>query len=217
MESRERPELFYRLMVQTVGLLATANLGQPYDFSDACPVCGAGALPIPPLYINATLMGKKQLDFTGHDGRLIVREDLAIVILRAELTGLRFFPVAHKTETRVRSEPRFVWIEPAFQWPPLAPASVIAREDQCPRCDRSGHFDSLEPGTELHYAAVPAGATDLGATYEYFGRWRARGASGPHVGGARLLIISSRLKALLIGQKVRHLHFEPLQVDEDLA
>jgi hypothetical protein len=157
-------------------------------------------------------MGKKALDATGHDQRIVVTSDLAAYLSNLGLTGLQRRPVAHKTETRLRVDERFVWLEPTFEWPPMHRSSIVAREDQCPLCSRSGHFDSPVPSTEFHYSRVPSEATDFGATYEYFGRWRAPGKIAPDVGGGRLTIVSSRFMEALSSKKARHLSFEPVRV-----
>jgi hypothetical protein len=205
-------QLWYRLFVDTVGLIATSNLGQPFNFEGSCRCCGAGAVPVPPLFIDANRMGKKSLDATAHDGRLVVTRALAEGLKALRLTGLRSFPVAHKTQTTLRLIDAYEWLEPTFEWPPLAEDSIVARQDQCGECGRSGHYDSMTPPTSLHYRLVPDAATDLGATFEYFGRWRAPGASAPHVGGGRLLIVSERFKSALAAAKVRHVTFEPIRI-----
>jgi hypothetical protein len=155
-------------------------------------------------------MGKKLLDATAHDLRIVVRRELAEFLEREKLTGFRSRPVAHKTGTRVRPDDRFVWLEPTFEWPPLRPDSIVEREDPCTSCGRSGHFDSPSPATSLRYRSAPVDATDFGATFEYFGRWRAPGKPGPDVGGGRLTLVSDRFKDALRSRKVQHLSFEPL-------
>ena len=167
---------------------------------------------MPPLFIDATRMSRKALDATAHDGRLVVTRDLAERLKALELTGFRSFPVAHKTETRQRLIDGYEWLEPTGEWPPLAEDSVIAREDPCAECGRSGNFDSVAPPTALHYSNVPEAVADFGATFEYFGRWRAPGKSAPNVGGARLLIVSERFKAALVAAKVRHVAFAPIRI-----
>lgn len=208
----DSPTPWYRLVVETVGLMATSNLGQPFSFELACRVCGAGATPIEPLFVDATRMGKKALDATAHDQRIVVSRDLADHLVSCGLTGFRCGPVAHKTETRLRPDGRFVWLEPTFEWPPFHISSVVAREDQCPSCRRSGHFDSPVPPTSLRYSSVPRDVTDFGATYEYFGRWRAPGKTTPNVGAGRLTIVSEQFRRALLAKKVRHVSFDPVQL-----
>jgi hypothetical protein len=155
-------------------------------------------------------MGRKALDATAHDLRVVVIRSLAERLAGEGLTGFDARPVAHKTATRLQPDARFAWLEPTFEWPSFDVRSIVAREDQCPECRRSGHFDSKSPPTHLHYPGVPAGATDFGATHEYFGRWRAPGKSAPNVGGGRLTIVSERFKQALLEARVRHVRFEPI-------
>ena len=192
--------------------MATCNLGQAFNFEFACKTCGAGATPRSPLFIDSNRLGKKALDATAHDLRIVVRSALADSLVEEGLTGFVIGPVVHKTETRIRPIPEVRWLEPTFEWPPFHPSSIVAREDQCPACRRSGHFDSPSPETSLRYECAPSGATDFGATYEYFGRWRAPGKSGPDVGGGRLTIISDRFRRALVAEKVRHVSFEPIDL-----
>lgn len=193
-------------------MTATCNLGQPFEFGMACEACGAGATPIAPLYINATLMGRKALDFTAHDLRIVVRRELADSLRSEGLSGFVCHPVAHKTETRLRPDDRYVWLEPTLEWPPLHKSSIVARQDQCSACRRSGHFDSPSPPTSLRFRGVPPTTPDFGATYEYFGHWRAPGKASPNVGGGRLSIVSERFKTTLVANRVRHVSFEPVQL-----
>ena len=199
-------------MIETVGLMATCNLGQPFDFSRACERCGAGATPIAPLFIDATRMGKRALDATGHDLRIVVRRELADFLQSQRLAGFSCRSVAHKTETRLRPDDRFAWLEPTFEWPPLEGTSILVREDQCSRCGRSGHFDSPSPPTLLRYGAPRSTPPDFGATHEFFGRWRAPGKTSRNVGGGRLTIVSERFKEALLASKVRHVSFEQVQL-----
>lgn len=201
-------------MVETAGLTATCNLGQPFAFERACGTCGAGATPVEPLFVDATRMGKKALDATAHDLRIVVRRELAELLISENLSGFTCLSVAHKTATRFRLDERFVWLEPTFEWPALHELSILAVEDPCPTCGRAGHFDSPSPPTSLCYGTAPRAATDFGATYEYFGRWRAPGRSSPSVGGGRLTIVSARFKAALVAGRVRHVSFEPVQLLE---
>lgn len=204
---------WYRLVVETAGLMGSVNLGQPFSFERACRRCGAGAVPVAPLYIDASRMGKKALDATAPDLRIVVTRALAERLGSEGLGGFEARPVAHKTATRLRPDERFVWLEPTFEWPPFDARSVVEREDECPECRRSGHFDSPSPPTQLRYPGVPGGATDFGATFEYFGRWRAPGKSAPNVGGGRWTIVSGRFRYALRAAKARRIRFEPILFD----
>lgn len=204
--------VWFRIVVRTAGLLGTLNLNQPFDFHNACSVCGAGATPIDPLFINATLMGKKALDATAHDQRIVVKRELADHLRELGLSGFHARPVAHKTQTRWMIDHRFVWLDPTFEWPPFDPTSIVAREDQCPECHRSGHFDSVIPPTSICYSTVPMDAADFGATHEYYGTWRVPGKLTPNIGGGRLTIVSDRFRKALLAMKVKRVSFENIQI-----
>ncbi len=208
-----QPELdrfaYFRLIIRTAGLMGGVNLRQPYDYARACPTCGAGAQPVPPLLADLPRMGRKALDATAHDGHLVVARALADGLLRERLSGIETLPV-----TRALKEPadeRFVWLRPARAWPPLDARTVVDTNDLCATCGLGGHFDASAAVTELWYAEYPADMDDIAYTHEYFGAWRLRGAALDRpVGGMRLPLVSQRMRRCLLTLKVRHVEFEPV-------
>jgi hypothetical protein len=194
------------------GLLASRNLGQIYDFTYACQLCGAGAVPVPPLLVDIQSVDRRVLGLTAHDGRLIVRKSLAEALTSRGVSGFNEWPVADVTKSSNVETLR--WLEPTFEWPRLAAESTVAREDVCQDCGRAGHFDSISPPTRLRYAGAPRRASDIGATYEYFGVWRAPSVAVRPIGGGRLLIVSDRFRDALnetIGWR-GSVEFEEIQV-----
>jgi hypothetical protein len=206
---------WYLLRVRTAGLLGTINLGQEYDRANACPTCGAGARPVPPLVADLARMGKKTIDCTAHDGRLIATRRFADVMGAAGITGFAEQPV--RSRGNERPDPRFAWLDITAEWPPLAPSSELEREDQCPRCGRAGHFDLAGRPTRLVYQRVPETACDFNVTWEYFGVWRTAMTAEKRqpVGGGRHLIVSARARELFLVQKVKHVSFEPLEFERE--
>lgn len=200
---------WYLLRIKTAGLLGGVNLEQPFDFTDACATCGAGARPVPPVRADLSRMGRKQIDATAHDGFLIASRQFADAVLASGLTGLRIGPVRGRSARAPHDA--FCWLEVLTSWPPLDRGSRVALEDVCPVCRRAGHFDMHPGGTELVYAAPLPDAADFGHTWEYFGTWRPpAGASRPAVGGARYTIVSARAREVLCRFRLRHLTFDPI-------
>lgn len=203
------------MTASTAGLAGGVTFGQPYDLSHACPTCGAGATPILPLIADLSRMGKKQIDATAHEDFLVVTRTLASAIAGAGLTGVDFQPVRRPSHEEPDSN--YFWMKTDFEWPPMEPDSVLDIEDRCPTCLRSGHFDSYQRVTELHFRSAPELATDFGTTWEYFGVWKSARVKRAPVGGSRKVIVSRAARQFLVAQKVRRIRFDPVWIHEHLA
>ena len=204
------------LRVRTAGLAGGVNLGQPYDFAAACPLCGAGATAIPPLIVDLSRMGKKAIDQTAHDGHLVVSRVLADAIRDAGLLGAEFLPTRRRKQKE--PDPQFLWMSVTSQWGPMSTSSVVRVDDLCPECGRSGHYDAYSEVTEFRYASFPADAPDFNWSWEYFGLWRVPAhmehlKDGPNVGGARMLIVSQRVRRCFQAAKIRGVSFEPVLLE----
>jgi hypothetical protein len=159
-------------------------------------------------------MGKKLLDQTAHDGHLVVTTGLADALLDARMSGLEVRPV--RRPHLAAPDPGYRWLHIVYQWPRMAPTSVVATDDLCPQCERTGYFDVARELREWHYVEPPAAPSDFGYTWERFGYWRAKGweAGRRGVGGAGGVIVSSRVRALLESRKARHVEYVPVAFDD---
>jgi hypothetical protein len=201
------------LRVRTAGLSGGINFKQPYDFAAACAFCGAGATAIPPLIADLRGMGKKAIDRTAHDGHVIVSRVLADMIRNDGLTGVEFLPTRRRSQKA--PDEQFLWMNVISQWGPMSASSVVVADDRCPECGRSGHYDAYSKVTEFRYVSFPADAPDFNRTWEYFGLWRVPAhmehlKDGPNVGGARMLIVSQRVRRCFQAAKVRGVSFDPV-------
>jgi hypothetical protein len=196
------------LRVATAGLAGGNGYGQEYDRSGACEECGAGAIPIPPLVADLPRMGKKHLDATARDGLLVVSAGVADAIGDAALTGVELLPVRSRSPRYPTEGHRWLRIDSVL--PRLAPSSVVQVSDPCPRCGRSGRYDSLDHATELRYEDL-RDACDFNLTWEYWGVW-----NGPlpadRVGGAQAPVVSERVRQCFLRSGVRHVEYEPVGV-----
>jgi hypothetical protein len=199
-----------QLTVATNGLMGGVNYRQPYDRVGACPTCGAGALPVGALVAELARMGKKQIDRTAHDGHIVVTRSLADTVLEAGLTGIELRPA--RRDHLPNPDPKFVWLHVVSEWPPMAPTRVLAVEDLCPTCGRTGHFDPGDRPAEWHYGGVPDNAGDFSYTWERFGVWKGRPWDGdyPPVGGAAGVIVSQRVRQLFTRTGVRQVQYAPV-------
>jgi hypothetical protein len=154
-------------------------------------------------------MGKKLLDATAHDNLLIAQRSLVSAIQKSSLTGVEIRPARRRS--REEHDRDFFWLQIDSEWPAMAPSRVLAIEDPCCTCTRSGHFDSHERVTEFHYAAEPQQAQDIAHTWEYFGVWRGPESSGRRpVGGGRQIIVSQRARKLFKEVAVKRISYDPV-------
>lgn len=162
-------------------------------------------------------MGKKVVDRTAHDGRLITTRGFADALGAAGVSGFAEQPV--RSRGSAHAHPGFVWLDVTAEWPPFAASSQLEREDVCPRCRRAGHFDLRGGDTRLVSQDVPDTACDFNVTWEYFGVWRTAMTAETRlpVGGARYVIVSARTRELFIAHKVKHVSFEPLEYESGTA
>jgi hypothetical protein len=209
---KKKETAWFRFGTATVHILGGANCDQPYDFTNACSTCGAGAVAMSPLIADLNAMGKKDLDFTAHDGQIIITKRVADALADSSLTGFTLDTVRH--HKKPEPDPRFAWLRIQSQWVAMHKDSVFEMDEECPECRRSGHCDSIEPPTDLRFDAPPQDAQDFSRTWEYWGVWNSPLASGPKVGGAQLPIVSARVKQFLSELKIKRLRFDPIHFAE---
>ena len=198
-----------RLRLATVGLPGGANLpSQAYERTAACPVCGAGAVPIAPLVVELSKMGRKLIDRTAHDGQLVVHRILGDALRSEALTGFEMLPVAPIGRPTVPSAD-YRWMRIISELPAMVGAN-LAIENPCPGCGRSGHFDSTQDPVQFSYAPLPASA-DINCTFEYFGVWN---LSPAPVGGHREVVVSQRVCEVFARLRVRLVGWEPVLTAE---
>jgi len=202
--------------IRTHGLPGSVSLEQAYDYSRACATCGAGALPVPPLFADLRAMGRKALDATAHDSQIVVTRDLANRIRDASLSGADFLDVS-PGPGRIAND-RFRWLHIAGSWPAFSPSSTVVTDNLCPLCGRAGHYDAYDRVTELRYDHDPQKAPDFNRTWEHFGEWRLPPQRSQRpVGGGRFTIVSQRVRRLFRESKVRMIDFEPVFVCQPTA
>lgn len=197
------------LRVATAGLDGGIGLGQPYDRSRACASCGAGAVAVPPLHADLPRMGRKHLDATAHDGLLVVSAALAHAIQEDELAGVAIEPVRSRSARYPTDRHR--WLMVTSELPPCREDSILARDDVCPACGRSGHYDAYGHYTELRYDGLPPDTADFARTWEYWGYWQGPSPDA-RVGGAQHVVVSQRARSTFDRIGVRRVVFEPVVV-----
>ena len=203
--------LWLRMSVRTVGIRGSANRQESdelFDFKNACQKCGSGAVPTAPLILDLNKMGKKKLERTTHDGCLIITSELGNSLLESRFTGFSLLSVRHYAKKEISLD--FKWLKIESVWPRMNQKSVLAINDRCPLCKRSGHYDTYDKLTKFVYEQPPGDAKDFNLTWEYFGRWRAPMITKKRVGGCQEIIVSQKVRRFFIDRKVRNLEYSPI-------
>ena len=95
--------------------------------------------------------------------------------------------------------------------PPCREDSILARDDVCPACGRSGYYDAYGHYTELRYDGLPPDTADFARTWEYWGYWQGPSPDA-RVGGAQHVVVSQRARSTFDRIGVRRVVFEPVVV-----
>ena len=67
--------------------------GTRYDLSNACPLCGTGAIQVSPLFLNPAGVPGKGHIFQTVDHEKLVSLQLAQALAQAGIRGVEFIPV----------------------------------------------------------------------------------------------------------------------------
>ena len=200
---------WFSLRIRKVGITGSYNHERPFDLSNACPTCGAGAKPKPTLVADLTRMRNSAISCTAHEGLVVVRKDVAEALAKTDLTGFSIQPVLHVIGSA--PDERYRWLRVESVWPRMHSRRVLAIEDPCPSCSRAGHFDAYKVATEFWYLSEPEKSCDFNLTWEYFGVWRHHGAKRAfHVGGKQQPIISQRARRTLLSLGLKQMAFDPV-------
>jgi hypothetical protein len=195
------------LRVATAGLNGGIDYGQVYAFTNACPTCGAGSAPVPPLLAELGSMGKKDVDHLVYEGHLIVSSRVAAAV--SDMTGVELAPVQ---SPRKAPDPRFAWLKITSGLPRMH--SGYKRYDVCESCGRAGHYSNSPSPDAPTYSVLSDELPDFNLTWEYFGDWRQqrhKGQTRP-VGGGAGLVVSQRVRQRLLALRVRRLLWIPVTV-----
>lgn len=99
----------------TTTVEAGGQTGQKWDFSDACKLCGAGAVPVPPLIAKVDRMPKQGWSSSVPDNLLIVSAAMGKALTAAKLTGFRL--EALRIPSKETPDARFFWLRITSEWP----------------------------------------------------------------------------------------------------
>lgn len=190
----------------TTMVTAGRHQEQAWDLADACPTCGAGAVPVPPLIVKFEAKKTAGLCAATPFGLLLMTSTVGNALKRARLTGFELEGV--RTAKSKTPDATYRWFRITSTWPRYSKRSVVRVVDTCPACDRPGRFSTHEAPPEIHYGKPPHTAMDFNLTFEQWGNWKRRDGSSPR-GAEPLLILSQRARAALANAGVK-LQIEPI-------
>ncbi len=184
----------------------SAQVEQSWDFTGACPACGAGARPVPPLKLHLSRMPKSGWIFTSPNGFVIVSKALAKVLQTEKLTGFDLATV--RSPSRPAPDDRFCWLRATSHWPPPVRTPTCRVSNPCQACGRP----ILGGGApfEIHYDTVPENPCDFNMWQGSLESDRLNGRVNRPTGGTTQLFLSQRAYAVLKRAGVRSLRVEPV-------
>ena len=198
----------------TTMVLAGNHPKQQWDVSTACPTCGAGAIPVPPLFVKFKKKNKIGWAATCPFGLIVVSQRVAERLAGEQLTGFKIHPV--RTPRSKAPDPDWRWLRIVSTWPRYSKRTVVELDQPCPSCDRRGRFDSMKTACEIHYRTVPAGTQDFNVTSEQWGYYDSSDGGEPH-GASPRAILSPRAYSVLLDEGVKLSRIEPLFIDGETA
>lgn len=211
--------------------------GTEYDFSNACPECGSGAVQTSPLILPAHSVPAdwqvgpaESLILTTDAGEILVSDLLAGALREASVSGLELRQVI----SRKRRKPLPWWqIVTSHEMPGMAPETQgVVREScwtalnptivfppPCEHCMRDGHYSTIaEPlqivyhRTDVDLASIP----DVVHTWELFGQSVRTPNQEEDVfpGYAQpLILVKQNVFNIIRRAKVRRLQFDPVRIE----
>lgn len=200
----ELDEYLYLLLVIKTANLPNLGPNQKYDYSNACPNCGAGILPVLPLHIPVNKMGKKLIDITAHNGWPIFRNNLKKILIDNHVTGITFKNITLGKDVKNFSMGLINSILPRFH-----PSSKISfNHSRCNICNNSGNFPNFSSETTYIYKKRDLHSiNDFNLTHEFFGEWEPS-----KFGGSRFIVISQRVRQIFLKTNVRFISYLPVEL-----
>lgn len=201
-ERQTSPWLTFR---NSTSMVVTDDDATPWNHDDACPACGAGALPSDRVVLSQWKMPKTGLAVSAPSGLLIATAAVAETIKAADLTGITVFPVFRGKKPKL--DPTLKWLKIESTMPAWHRLTKYDG-DLCSSCRRTGHYK----GDHWHgiwYAAYPNGMFDFNLTREQIGDSGHSTPKEPATGGAPFIIFSQRAREVLAHAGVK-LQVEPV-------
>ncbi len=149
--------------------------GTSYDMSKACGYCGAGARQTSDMFIDGddlkTIKNTK-LAATYYDD-LLLDEIMAEKLIAAKPSGLSLRNVFANMKDGSKLQLKRKQLIAEHTMPPMAPSSLLSREDMCAVCKRGGIIPVWGEPTRFVYRPEDlVGIQDVNVTWEWMGQIR---------------------------------------------
>lgn len=190
-------------------VVAGSVQGQVWDYRRACAMCGAGAIPVPPLITQMSQMSKQGWIVSAPAALVVISRKLGKALTATGLTGFALEEV--RLPRRKSADERYWWLRVTSQWPTPKAGPTCRLGNPCAGCGRPVLSSARDEPRELYYDAVPAGARDFnmwqGNLDPEFGHW------GPRPSGETpILILSQKAFRTLKEAGVKALRCAPVHI-----
>jgi hypothetical protein len=207
-------------------VIAGPHNGTTYDISNACKQCGTGVRQTSGVIIRGEderLIEKTRVAFTFH-GDFLVQDVDGEKLAKANLTGLNLWRVYSSRKNGPSVELRREQIFAENVLPPMAPSSLLDRQEVCPVCHR-GRFNFVfrEPPRIVYRKEDLNNIQDVNLSWEWFGSFaktpeEALGGNWPHP----LLLVTPRVMNFFRGKtkkekKYEGVSFTPIWIEGETA
>lgn len=199
-------------------------LGTSYDLSNACPVCGSGAIVIGSLVVKV----KEHTDLIETlNGDYLISGTLYNNLKAGNVKGIADLS---KVMNQIGNDTDYYHLTSNNVFPPMLNESEgITVENQCQVCKRDGYFDTVHIGNILKgikTKVIPCKykyqiqderllcSSEIYVTWELFGNSR-RNTGGKYVihYARPRIILSRRVKDILELLEIKDLIFYPVEIE----
>ena len=188
------------------------EFGTDYDLSDACPDCGAGAMPIGVRLLKNIPASTKALVRT-YENEIIVNNEVSKALQSIEVSSLTDI---QNTQGKIQpfKELRQEAILPPFS----AKTTGYETECQCPTCKRNGYFNLPKEPLQLVYESLDPSYFDkhILGTHEIFGITRRNKVLKKCGFHCPLYVLSETVVDALQQFNLKYLSFEPVTINRSL-
>lgn len=184
---------------------AGEECGTRYDEAAACPICGAGAPQVTPLSLKLSSIPKTADIAQTIAGEIVVSRQLIEIFEQNRITGFSYAPLV--TQKGMPASDHWFQLHDGPRLVDLSPETVTGvnpfhldpeNKYRCPNGDTIG----LNLISEVRIAASSWVGTDINFTRQFIGH--RLGLLRPE----RLLIVSPKVRALVMAHKLKGFQFE---------
>jgi hypothetical protein len=191
----------FELQVTSIFEPAGEECGTKYDETTACPLCGAGAKQITPLYLPERRIPKSK-DFSRTiANEILVSRRVAELFARHAITGFVLLPVRYNRVSSAESQDWFQLIVNNSGAEVIAPTRIGINpfdEDEKGeyRCSQ-GDLIGLNLLSEVFIKSASLGNEDIIRTRQYVG------VRGGVIRPERIILVSAKLRRLIEYEKLK--------------